>query len=55
MAGKFIRVKCECGNEQNIFSAASSQVNCKVCGKGLASPAGGKAIITGGQIVKELG
>jgi small subunit ribosomal protein S27e len=55
MAGKFVRVKCECGNEQNIFSAASSQVDCKVCGKRLASPSGGKAIITGGKIVKELG
>ncbi len=55
MSGKFIRVKCECGNEQNIFSAASSQVDCKVCGKGLASPSGGKAILTGGKIVKELG
>jgi small subunit ribosomal protein S27e len=55
MAGKFIRVKCECGNEQNMFSAASSQVDCKVCGKALASPSGGKAILTGGKIVKELG
>lgn len=54
MASKFIVVKCECGNEQNIFSHASSPVDCKVCGKRLASPAGGKVIITNGTIVKEL-
>ena len=54
MASKFIVVKCECGNEQNIFSNATSVVDCKVCGKRLASPSGGKAIITNGTIVKEL-
>jgi len=54
MTSKFIVVKCECGNEQNIFSNASSPVDCKVCGKRLASPSGGKAIITNGTIVKEL-
>jgi len=54
MASKFIVVKCECGNEQNIYSNATSTVDCKVCGKRLASPSGGKAIITNGTIVKEL-
>jgi len=54
MASKFLKVKCECGNEQNIFSNASSPVDCKVCGKRLASSSGGKAIITNGTVVKEL-
>ena len=54
MASKFLVVKCECGNEQSIFSNASNNVDCKVCGKRLASPAGGKAIITNGTVVKEL-
>jgi small subunit ribosomal protein S27e len=54
MASKFIRVKCVCGNEQNIFSNASSPIDCKVCGKRLASSSGGKAIITNATVVKEL-
>ena len=54
MASKFLVVKCDCGNEQNIFSNASNPVDCKVCGKRLASPSGGKAIITNGTVVKEL-
>ncbi|KXA98110.1 30S ribosomal protein S27 [candidate division MSBL1 archaeon SCGC-AAA259I09] len=42
----FVRVKCtDCENEQVIFSHASSEVNCEVCGKTLASPQGGKAEI----------
>lgn len=55
MASKFIVVKCDCGNEQSIFGNASSPVDCKVCGKRLASPSGGKAIITNGTVVRELG
>jgi len=54
MASKYLVVKCECGNEQNIFSHVSSPVDCKVCSKRLASPSGGKAIITNGKVVKEL-
>jgi len=42
----FVRVQCEdCENEQVIFSHATSEVNCKVCGKTLAVPGGGKAEI----------
>lgn len=54
MAGKFLVVKCGCGNEQNVFSTVSSPVDCKVCGKRLATPKGGKAVFEG-KIVKELG
>jgi len=42
----FVRVKCvDCENEQVIFSHASMEVSCEVCGKTLASPRGGKAEI----------
>ena len=54
MAGRFLRVKCECGNEQNVFSHASSVVNCTKCREPLAHPSGGEAVISG-EIVKELG
>lgn len=34
---KFYRLKCpSCGNEQNVFSAASSKVRCLVCNTELA-------------------
>lgn len=43
---KFLRVKCEnCKNEQIIFNKASTRVKCLVCGKELAEPKGGKAVI----------
>lgn len=45
---KFLRVKCsECGNEQNLYSHASTTVQCNVCGVILAEPRGGKAKING--------
>ncbi len=43
MARDFMKVKCgECGNEQNIFSHASREVECLVCGETLAVPRGGR-------------
>jgi small subunit ribosomal protein S27e len=46
--GKFVTIKCpDCGNEQNIFDKASTQVNCLVCGATLAKPQGGKAALRG--------
>ena len=51
----FLRVKCpDCGNEQVLFSHASSVVKCLVCGRILAKPSGGKATIEG-EVIKELG
>jgi small subunit ribosomal protein S27e len=42
----FLLVRCtDCGNEQVIFSHASSAVKCLVCSKTLAVPRGGKAEI----------
>jgi small subunit ribosomal protein S27e len=50
----FLRVKCsECGNEQVVFSHATSIIHCNVCTATLAKPSGGKAIITG-EIIVEL-
>jgi small subunit ribosomal protein S27e len=44
---RFVKVKCpDCENEQVIFEKASTVVDCVVCSKVLAEPAGGKARIT---------
>ncbi len=51
---KFMKVKCECGNEQVVFESASSRVNCKVCNKRLVEPRGGKCTVVGGTIVLEM-
>jgi len=43
---KFLKVKCEgCRNEQIIFNKAAMPVKCLVCGRELATPTGGIAII----------
>lgn len=43
---KFVKVRCpKCKNEQVIFGKAATDVNCLVCGKLLAKPTGGKAVI----------
>lgn len=43
---KFIKVRCpKCKNEQILFGKSSTNVNCLVCGRNLASPTGGKAKI----------
>ena len=45
---KFLRVKCpNCGNEQVVFSSATSTVHCNVCGATLAEPTGGKVNLKG--------
>lgn len=54
MAQEFYRVECaECGNEQTIFSHASTTVECLVCGEPLARPSGGKAELEA-DLVEEL-
>jgi small subunit ribosomal protein S27e len=51
---RFYRVKCpDCENEQVIFGKAATVVDCIVCGKVLAEPAGGKAHITA-EILSEI-
>lgn len=54
MARNFYRVECtECGNEQKVFSHASTTVDCLVCGEPVAEPRGGEAEIHA-EIVEEL-
>lgn len=50
----FIRVKCpDCGNEQNVFENASTEVKCKECNKTLLEPTGGKAVKKA-KVIKKL-
>ncbi|MCK5177583.1 MAG: 30S ribosomal protein S27e [Candidatus Aenigmarchaeota archaeon] len=52
MAGKFLKVKCtKCKNEQTIFSKATENVKCFVCGVDFASPTGGKADLKNLEII----
>lgn len=53
MSGKFLRVKCKCGNEQNLFAAATTKVLCNGCNVVISEPTGGRASITA-KIIKEL-
>jgi small subunit ribosomal protein S27e len=41
----FLKVKCECGNEQVIFGKLSMEVKCTKCDAVLGQPTGGKAAI----------
>ncbi|MEW6528358.1 MAG: 30S ribosomal protein S27e [Candidatus Micrarchaeota archaeon] len=47
---KFIVIKCECGNEQKVFSTPSTNVKCRVCNKIIAIATGGKAAFLGKRI-----
>jgi ribosomal protein S27E len=46
MASKFLRVKCECGEERIVFNRASMAVKCEKCEKVLLKPKCGKAFVT---------
>jgi len=51
---RFLKVRCpDCGNEQFVFSHASIVVRCLVCGRVLAQPSGGKAVVLG-HVIKVL-
>jgi len=50
---KYLKVKCECGNEQNVFGNAARAITCLMCDKLLAEPTGGRAKIHG-KIIKVL-
>jgi len=51
---KFLRLKCACGNEQNVFGHASKKVSCLVCGATLATPTGSRVKVTGGTKVLKV-
>lgn len=40
---KYLKVQCDCGNEQIIFGDAKSKVKCNKCAKPLVLPRGGRA------------
>ena len=48
---KFLRVKCACGNEQNIYGHASRKISCLVCGAALARPTGSRVEVSNGTKV----
>lgn len=51
---RFLLVKCpDCENEQIIFNRTSTVVRCIMCGRVLARPTGGKAVIEA-KILKAL-
>lgn len=51
----FLKVKCsDCGNEQTMFSHASTVVRCNICNKELAIPTGGKARVLTDKIKEVL-
>jgi len=52
--GKFLKVKCKCGNEQIIYGSASSTVSCLVCKETLAQPTGARAKVVEGARVLEV-
>ncbi|MFT4325955.1 MAG: 30S ribosomal protein S27e [Candidatus Woesearchaeota archaeon] len=44
---RFLKVQCQgCKNEQIIFSRAANVCNCLICGEVLATPTGGKSVVT---------
>jgi len=45
---RFYRIKCpDCGNEQFVFSHATTFVHCNVCSAILAEPSSGKTKVKG--------
>jgi ribosomal protein S27E len=42
----FLKVKCECGNEQVMFGKLAMEVKCTKCDAVIGQPTGGKAAIT---------
>ncbi len=55
MSGRFLRVNCrDCGHEAIIFDRASTSISCAICGATLASPAGGRADLSGSTIIDVL-
>jgi ribosomal protein S27E len=53
---KYLKVKCECGNEQIVYECTAKTIKCRVCGKDIAAPKGGKAVIVGeAKVTEELG
>lgn len=50
---RFLRVKCQCGNEQTTFSAATTRVKCLKCDTQLLEPGASKATLQA-KVLKEF-
>jgi small subunit ribosomal protein S27e len=51
---RFVKVACpDCSHKQILFARTSTQVSCATCGKTLAEPRGGRALLHG-EILDEL-
>ncbi len=48
---RFLKISCECGNVQEVFSHATTIVHCRVCNAILARPTSGIATLFG-QIIE---
>lgn len=42
---KFLKLKCECGNEQVTSATPAMEVKCNKCGNTIAQSTGGKAAV----------
>lgn len=51
---QFLKIKCNCGNEQYAFDRSSTIVKCEVCEETLVEPTGGLANIKG-EVIQILG
>lgn len=51
---RFLRVRCECGNEQTVFGNATTKVYCSSCGAQLTEPTGSRAKVIHGKVIKVL-
>ena len=45
--GRYLMVKCDCGEENTVYGDSKTQVNCGKCGSPIAEPTGGRARING--------
>jgi small subunit ribosomal protein S27e len=45
--GRFLSVKCDCGEESIVYGDSKSVVNCAKCGANLVTPSGGRAKVNG--------
>ncbi len=52
---KFLRVKCACGNEQNVFGNAAKEIKCLVCGAVIANSTGSRVnVAQGAKVIRVL-
>ena len=42
---KFLRVRCDCGEECTVFGDSKTNVNCKKCGTQIIKSTGGRALV----------